>query len=107
MYVCNHVRTLIVKLNMFKPSTQEVRQGLKRMKGKSVGFDEIPSAVLYADHCISFLTKLFRKCFEKGKVPSSWGKGIINPIQNPHATIVGILLTTGENDHTIGIQTLL
>ena len=61
---------------------QEVRQGLKRMKkGKAVGFDEIPSEVLYSEHCIAFLRKLFSKCFETGKVPSSWGKGIINPIQ--------------------------
>ena len=63
---------------------QEVRQGLKRMKkGKAVGFDEIPSEVLYSEHCIAFLRTLFSKCFETGKVPSSWGKGIINPIQKP------------------------
>ena len=33
---------------------QEVRQGLKRMKkGKAVGFDEIPSEILYSEHCIA------------------------------------------------------
>ena len=50
-------------------------------KGKAIGFDEIPSEILYLEQCVSFLLKLFRKCFETGKVPSVWGKGIIYPIQ--------------------------
>ena len=52
-------------------------------KGKEAGFDEKPSEVLYSEQSIVFLCKLFSKCFETGKVPTSWGKGIINPIQKP------------------------
>ena len=52
-------------------------------KGKAVGFDEIPSEVLYSEQSIAFLCKLFSKCFEMGRVPTSWGKGIINQIQKP------------------------
>ena len=60
----------------------EVRHGLKRMKkGIAIGFDEIPSEVLYSEQCVSFLLKLYRTCFETDKVPSAWGKGIVNPIQ--------------------------
>ena len=44
--------------------------------------DEIPGEVLknaiYL--VITFLHKFFNACFETGKVPETWSKGIINPI---------------------------
>ena len=49
-------------------------------KGKACGFDSIPVEVLCNDASVSFLHVLFNVCFDKGMVPSSWGKCIINPI---------------------------
>lgn len=63
-------------------TVEEVKRAVKKLKkGKAVGFDEIPAEVLQSDNCIYFLYMLFNNCFETGVIPSSWGYGIINPIQ--------------------------
>ena len=49
-------------------------------RNKASGLDGIPADVLKNDRATSFLHVLFNVCFEKGCIPSDWGKGIINPI---------------------------
>ena len=51
-------------------------------RNKACGLDGIPADVLKNDRAISFLHILFNVFFEKGCIPSDWGKGIINPIPN-------------------------
>ena len=62
-------------------SILEVKKAVDSAKrGKACGFDNIPSEVLHNDYIIYFLHILFNVCFNKGIVPSEWGKCIINPI---------------------------
>ena len=42
--------------------------------------DEIPGEVLKNAKVIEFLHKFFNTCFNTGKIPEAWSKGIINPI---------------------------
>ena len=42
--------------------------------------DEIPSKVLSIDSCIDILFRIIKYCFDDGRVPNDWTKGIINPI---------------------------
>ena len=59
----------------------EMKKALDNSKrGKACGFDAIPVDVLFNDTSASFLHVLFNICFEKGIIPSSWNKCIINPI---------------------------
>ena len=59
----------------------EVKKAVNEAKrNKASGLDGIPVDVLKNDSAISFLHILFNVCFEKGVIPSDWGKGIINPI---------------------------
>ena len=59
----------------------EVKKAVTEAKrNKASGLDGIPADVLKNDRAISFLHVLFNVCFEKGCIPSDWGKGIINPI---------------------------
>ena len=59
-------------------SLLEVKRAIRRLKkGKSFGYDGIPSEVLTSEQCVEFLHKLFNKCFESGKVPSVWTNCII------------------------------
>ena len=62
-------------------SILEVKKAVRSAKrGKSCGFDEIPSEVLNNDASIYFLHVLFNVCFNKGVVPAVWGKCVIKPI---------------------------
>ena len=45
-----------------------------------MGYDEIPVEVLRNGQSKRFLLELFNSCFTTSKVPSTWYKGIINPI---------------------------
>ena len=64
----------------------EVTKALKRAKnGKAHGFDAIPVEVVRNDKAIDFLTVLFNRCFQEGKVPAIWNKGVINPIPKDHS----------------------
>ena len=60
---------------------EEVRRAVLQLKSnKASGVDEIPGEVLKNAKVITFLHKFFDACFETGKVPETWSKGIINPI---------------------------
>ena len=59
----------------------EVRQAVLRLKAnKASGVDEVPGEVLKNAKVIAFLHQFFNICFESGKIPETWSKGIINPI---------------------------
>ena len=45
-----------------------------------MGIDEIPVEVLCNEMCITFMTRLFNKCYADGVYPTLWKRGIINPI---------------------------
>ena len=65
----------------------EVKKAVQSAKrGKSCGFDEIPSEVLNNDASIYFLHVLFNVCFNKGVVPAIWGKCVIKPIPKSSST---------------------
>ena len=53
---------------------------LNAKSGKAAGIDEIPAECLKNEASLTFLKALFNKCFDSGKTPSIWSKGIINPI---------------------------
>ena len=59
----------------------EVRQAVLRLKAnKASGVDEVPGEVLKNAKVTTFLHQFFNVCFESGKIPETWSKGIINPI---------------------------
>jgi len=49
-------------------------------RGRAPGFDTIPVEVLNNDISVAFLHVLFNACFSSGRMPSVWGKCVINPI---------------------------
>ena len=53
---------------------------------KACGVDNIPAEVLKNDASISVLHILLNVCFSIGKIPSEWGRGIINPKVKPATT---------------------
>ena len=62
-------------------SRDEVRVSVYNARArKAPGPDEIPSEVLRNDSCIEILFRIIRYCFDDGRVPNDWTKGIINPI---------------------------
>ena len=65
-----------------RPVTLEgVRRAVLQLKSsKASGVDEIPGEALKNAKVIAFLHNFFKVCFETGKVPEAWLKGIINPI---------------------------
>ena len=77
---CRHHCTCYLQFND-NISLIEVRDAVFRAKvGKASGVDGIPAEVLKNDSAILFLHVLFNICFDKGTIPSEWGKCIINPI---------------------------
>lgn len=52
----------------------------KAKSGKSSGIDQIPVDVLKNDLSVRVLCNIFNVCFNSGKIPKMWGKGIITPI---------------------------
>ena len=48
--------------------------------GKSPGYDEIPVELYKNQTALLALTRIFNICFDSGKVPAIWSKGIITPI---------------------------
>ena len=59
----------------------EVSQAVLRLKAnKASGVDEVPGEVLKNAKVIAYLHQFFNVCFELGKIPETWSKGIINPI---------------------------
>ncbi|CAG2213498.1 unnamed protein product [Mytilus edulis] len=62
-------------------SVEEVFNVLKCSKnGKSPGYDEIPVELYKNQTMLNALTRVFNICFDSGKVPAMWSKGIITPI---------------------------
>ena len=60
---------------------------LRRQRlNKASGVDSIPVEVLKNDTAISYLHILFNVCFRTGKIPTEWGKGIINPIPKSNSS---------------------
>ena len=57
---------------------EKVVKGLK--PGKSCGYDNIPNEILRQENVMLLLFHLFNKCFDFGKVPTTWLKSIIVPI---------------------------
>ena len=53
---------------------------VKASVGKAMGIDEIPIEVLKNDTALEFLHKLFNICFDSGRIPTLWSRGIIHPI---------------------------
>jgi hypothetical protein len=65
-------------------SVLEVIKAVEKSKrNKAPGFDNIPYEVYKNDIAISFLHILFNVCYQSGKTPSDWGKGVLNPIPKP------------------------
>lgn len=65
----------------------EVQKAVNMAKNnKASGIDAIPVEVLKNDTAISCLHILFNICFRTGKIPSDWGRGIINPIPKSNTT---------------------
>ena len=62
-------------------SREEVRTTVYNTKVRKASWvDEIPAEVLLNETCIDLLFKMIRYCFEAGKIPNEWTKGIINSI---------------------------
>ena len=62
-------------------SREEIIVAVERIKlRKAAGFDEIPTEVLKNQTAINLLFIICNRCFELGRVPDQWTKGIINPI---------------------------
>ena len=60
---------------------EEFRRAVLQLKSNiASGVDEIPGEALKNAKVIAFLHNFFKVCFETGKVPDIWSKGIINPI---------------------------
>ncbi|CAC5376665.1 unnamed protein product [Mytilus coruscus] len=75
----------ITELN--EPITrEEVITAVTRAKvRKATGIDDIPAEVLKNDTAIELLYQIISGCFQLGKVPLEWTRGIINPILKPNA----------------------
>ena len=59
----------------------KVHKAVFRLKSnKASGVDEIPGEVLKNTKVIVVLQSFFNICFETGKIPETWSRGIINPI---------------------------
>ena len=62
-------------------SIDEVYKAITLCKsGKSPGVDDIPVELYKNQTAMSVLCNLFNICFNTGKVPQMWNKGIITPI---------------------------
>jgi hypothetical protein len=48
--------------------------------GKATGHDQIPVEVFTNEYLAGFLFRLCTVCFENGRIPEAWSRGIINPI---------------------------
>ncbi|XP_053391507.1 uncharacterized protein LOC128554275 [Mercenaria mercenaria] len=58
----------------------------KAGKNKACGIDGIPYEMYKNRVAITVLHRLFNVCFETGKIPTDWGKGMINPIPKSGST---------------------
>ena len=62
-------------------SREEISVAVERAKlRKAAGFNEIPAEALKNQTAIDLLFVICNGCFELGRVPDQWTKGILNPI---------------------------
>ena len=62
-------------------SEDEVEVAIKKMRnGKATGPDDIPAEVWKLFGGRSYLTQLFNKCIEEGRIPTDWRKSVTVPI---------------------------
>lgn len=62
-------------------TTEEVFNVLKLSKnGKSPGYDDIQVELYKNPTALNALTRIFNICYDSGKVPVIWSKGVITPI---------------------------
>ena len=60
---------------------EEVKQVVKEAKlNKAVGIDNLPNEILKSPASIKVLTRLFKKVFQSGIIPTCWKYGILKPI---------------------------
>ena len=72
-----------VNLDVEMTSKVELGEGMKRMKnGKAVGPDDIPMDVCkcLGENALEFLTKLYNKTMESGRMPDDWRGSLLMPI---------------------------
>ncbi|KAK3537905.1 hypothetical protein QTP70_024567 [Hemibagrus guttatus] len=72
-----------VEQKVDKIRKDEVRKALKRMKsGKAVGPDDIPVEVwkCLGEAAVEFLTSLFNRVLESGRMPEEWRRSVLVPI---------------------------
>ncbi|WAR29552.1 RTXE-like protein, partial [Mya arenaria] len=75
---------VIFRANSIPNDLLFVRKAVEKARQqKAPGFDSIPYEVFKNDIAISFLHIFFNVCYQTGKTPSDWGKGVLNPIPNP------------------------
>ncbi|KAI5086583.1 butyrophilin-like protein 3 [Silurus meridionalis] len=73
----------LVKQDVDRISTEEVRAAIKRMKnGKSVGPDDIPVEAwrCLGEVAVEFLTRLFNRILEGERMPEEWRRSVLVPI---------------------------
>jgi hypothetical protein len=62
-------------------SMEEVQFAVDSLKnGKAHGVDGIPGEIIKVPSVVNFLHRLLSVCFNTGKIPSIWYKGIVHPI---------------------------
>ena len=62
-------------------TVQEVTNALNKSKyNRAPGLDSITYDDLKNNISVQVLTRLFNLCFERGMMPTTWTRGLINPI---------------------------
>ena len=62
-------------------TVDEVRKAIYKSKNnKAPGLDSLTYEVLKNYTTVLALTKLFNFCFDRGIIPTTWSRGLINPI---------------------------
>ena len=72
-----------LKLNIEKPTADEVRTAIQHLKnGKSPGLDNISAEILQhgGESVVAELTKIVTMVWSQEKVPEEWCKGIISAL---------------------------
>ncbi|CAC5420553.1 unnamed protein product [Mytilus coruscus] len=69
-------------------SVEEVLNALLSSKsGKAPGYDEIPVELYKNQTTLMALTRMFNVCYNSGKVPFMWSKGVITPIPKSSTSV--------------------
>ena len=77
----NHISDQVDEFLDCDITVEEVFHVLNLAKnGKSPGIDDLPVELLKNSTALSALVRIFNICFNTGKVPNLWSKGVITPI---------------------------